>query len=141
MAPVIFGDAAARDLRALLDNAVSDPQNGLPSATVVLLGDGKRTATELFAHSAAAEDNGIRDIHWMASCTKLITAISCMQLVESGALGLDDPNQMEAICPEFKDLQVLQDDGILVDKTRQITLRMLLTHTCKLSITTITLHF
>lgn len=132
MAPITLGDTAIRDLRALLDNAVSDPQNGLPNATIVLLGDGKRTATELFDYSAAGEDSSIGDIHWMASCTKLVTTISCMQLVESGALGLDDPDQIEAICPEFKGLQVLQDDGILVDKKSKITLRMLLTHTGKL---------
>jgi len=52
-----------------------------------------------------------------------------MQLVEQGKVPLDDANELERICPELKDVKVLQEDGTLVDKKRGITLRMLLTHT------------
>lgn len=68
-------------------------------------------------------------IFWIASCTKMITGIACMQLVEQGVLNLDDSDQVEKICPELKDVKVLQDDGTLVEKRRGITLRMLLNHT------------
>lgn len=30
------------------------------------------------------------DFFWIASCTKLVTAIACLQLVEQGKLKLDD---------------------------------------------------
>ena len=69
------------------------------------------------------------NIFWIASCTKMITGVACMQLVEQGKLSLDDAAQTESLCPELKDLKVLQADGKLVAKKRGITLRMLLTHT------------
>ncbi|TKA72630.1 hypothetical protein B0A55_05973 [Friedmanniomyces simplex] len=67
--------------------------------------------------------------HATASCTKIITGVACMQLVEQGKLSLDDPAQVEGLCPELKDVKVLQPDGSLVAKKRGISLRMLLTHT------------
>ncbi|KAF5689592.1 beta-lactamase [Fusarium circinatum] len=72
-------------------------------------------------------------IFFMASFTKLATSVACMQLVEQGKLRLDDADQVEAICPELRDVKVLTRDGDgkleLVEKVRKITLRMLLTHT------------
>lgn len=58
----------------------------------------------------------------------MITDIACMQLVEQGRLSFDDAGQIEHLCPELKEIQVLQKDGRLVDKRRGITLRMLLSH-------------
>merc|ERR1711881_720360 len=52
-----------------------------------------------------------------------------MQLVEQGQLSLDDAEQTETLCPELKDVKVLQSDGTLVAKNKSITLRMLLAHT------------
>jgi CubicO group peptidase (beta-lactamase class C family) len=69
------------------------------------------------------------NIYWIASCTKVIVGIACMQLVEKGILALDDSKQLESLCPELKSVKVLQDDGTLVEKKRAITLRMLLSHT------------
>lgn len=74
-------------------------------------------------------------VFWMASCTKLITSIACMQLVEQGILALDDSPQVESLAPELKEVKVLERDGNggfrLVEKERSITLRMLLNHTGK----------
>ncbi|KAF5541681.1 beta-lactamase [Fusarium phyllophilum] len=71
-------------------------------------------------------------IFFMASFTKLATSVACMQLVEQGKLRLDDADQVEAICPELRDVKVVtrNKDGKLelVEKVRRITLRMLLTH-------------
>jgi CubicO group peptidase (beta-lactamase class C family) len=69
------------------------------------------------------------NIFWIASCTKMIVAMACMQLVEKRLLSLDDSQQVEQLCPELKEVKVLQDDGTLVEKKRGITLRMLLSHT------------
>lgn len=74
-----------------------------------------------------------KTIFFMASFTKLATSVTCMQLVEQGKLRLDDADQIEAICPELRDVKVLtrNENGKLdlVEKVRGITLRMLLTHT------------
>jgi CubicO group peptidase (beta-lactamase class C family) len=76
-------------------------------------------------------------VFWIASCTKLITAIAAMQLVEKNHLTLDDGDAVERFLPELASVKVLEEvpgRGVaLVDKVRKITLRMLLSHTGKYS--------
>ncbi|KAK2054954.1 beta-lactamase [Colletotrichum caudatum] len=69
---------------------------------------------------------------FVASLTKLVTCTAVMQLVEWGAVGLDD--DMRDIVPQLADMQILRgfdtdDQPILEDNTTPVTLRMLLTHT------------
>jgi CubicO group peptidase (beta-lactamase class C family) len=52
-----------------------------------------------------------------------------MQLVEQGKLTLDDGDEIEGLCPELRDIKVLNSDGSTSEKNKKITLRMLLTHT------------
>ncbi|KAL6894866.1 beta-lactamase/transpeptidase-like protein [Trichoderma evansii] len=68
-------------------------------------------------------------IFWIASSTKMLTGLGCMQLVEQGALKLDDGDHLENLIPEIKEVQVLRDDGTCEAKIKKITLRMLLSHT------------
>lgn len=67
-------------------------------------------------------------VFWIASCTKLLATMACMQAVEQGKLKLDDAQQVYEACPELKKVKVLQEDGSLKDKKADITLRMLLSH-------------
>lgn len=82
---------------------------------------------------ASKEPNTRDTVFWIASLTKLITSIACMQLVEQGQLRLDDPEQVAQLAPELSTMKVLERDGsggfILEDQNTPITLRMLLTHT------------
>lgn len=127
-----FSSEAVGNLKSALDDACADGDKGLPGVVGVVVGrDGK----EQFAYAAGKRGYGSSDlmtletIFWIASCTKMITGLACMQLVERGELSLDDAAQVERLCPELKDLKVLQPDGSLVAKKRGITLRLLLTHT------------
>ena len=127
----LSGEAVSK-LQSAFDDACADSAKGLPGVVGVAVGrDGK----ELFAYASgkrgfgSEEPMSLDNVFWIASCTKLITGIACMQLVEQGKLSLDDAAQTEGLCPEIKDLQVLQSDGELVPKKRGITLRMLLSHT------------
>lgn len=119
-------------LRSTVESACYDHSKGIPGATVVVVG---KDGEELFAHSAgrrgmaSTEEMTLDSVFWIASCTKMITGIACMQLVEKGLLKLDDGDQLETLCPELKTLKVLKKDKTLEDKKKQITLRMLLTHT------------
>ena len=59
-----------------------------------------------------------------------------MQLVEQGKLSLDDADLAEKLCPELKLAKILKgfnkdNTPILEEKTKRITLRMLLSHTGK----------
>lgn len=55
-------------------------------------------------------------VFWIASCTKLLATMACMQAVEQGKLNLDDAEQVYKLCPELKQVKVLQDDGTLAEK-------------------------
>lgn len=120
-------------LRSTLETACSDPLTGIPGAAVVVV---DKNGDELFAHAAGrrgvvtpSQPLTPDSVFWIASCTKVVTGIACMQLVEKGVLRLDDGAQLETLCPELKTLKVLREDGSLEDKQRAITLRMLLSHT------------
>jgi CubicO group peptidase (beta-lactamase class C family) len=69
-------------------------------------------------------------VFWIASCTKLVTSIACMQLVECGKAELDNPDLIATVLPEVAQAKVLVY-GEEKEQERNITLRMLLTHTCK----------
>ncbi len=71
-------------------------------------------------------------VMWVASCTKLMTSICAMQLVERGKLNLDDP--VYDYIPELNDFKIVRsfdDEGkpVEVPHSKPITLRTLLTHT------------
>ncbi|KAJ0165676.1 Acyltransferase LovD [Colletotrichum tanaceti] len=123
---------AVDEIRAMVENAVTSDPRKIPGTTVVVV---DRTGAEQFAHSAGQkglssdEPMTLENVYWMASCTKMVVGIACMQLVEKGALVLDDSAHLEKLCPELANVKVLDAQGKLVDKERGITLRMLLTHT------------
>jgi CubicO group peptidase (beta-lactamase class C family) len=75
-----------------------------------------------------------KTVMWLASCTKLVTAVAALQCVERGLFTLDDPTNIDRLLPEWKDPEILTgwaDDGspILQPAKENITLRRLLTHT------------
>lgn len=127
-----LSESVIENLRKTVDDACANPTSDIPGTSIVVVGkDGK----EIFAHSAgkrgvnSSEKMTLEHVFWIASCTKMVTGIACMQLVEQGKLHLDDGEQTEKLVPELKDIKVLQKDGKLVEKNKKITLRMLLTHT------------
>jgi CubicO group peptidase (beta-lactamase class C family) len=123
---------AVGHIKSTLNAACADANKGIPGLVGIAVGkDGK----ELFAHAAGKRGFGseepmtLENIFWIASCTKMITGVACMQLVERGQQSLDDADQVAKLCPEIKNLGVLRPNGKLVPATRGITLRMLLAHT------------
>lgn len=121
-------------LQAIIDSYVTKP-NGVPGLVCSVK---NRDGESVFQHAAGKREIDANDpmvlesVLWVASCTKFVTGIAAMQLVEQGRLSLDDGDQIEKYLPELKDVKVLKEtaNGLeLVEKKRQITLRMLLTHT------------
>jgi CubicO group peptidase (beta-lactamase class C family) len=72
-----------------------------------------------------------------ASMTKPVTTVALMQFYDKGAFKLDDP--LSKYLPEFKNLQVAQDDGkgniTLVPAKREVTMHDLLSYSAGFSAT------
>ncbi len=60
------------------------------------------------------------------SMTKPITAVAAMMLYEEGRFELDDP--VADYLPQFKNVQVMGDDGVARPAKNTMTIRQLLTH-------------
>ncbi|KAH8794760.1 beta-lactamase [Hyaloscypha finlandica] len=122
--------SAINGLKAEIDKVTSNPDGagGIVYCAVNKNGD------LIFEHASGKLGKGRPEpmtkdtVFWIASCTKMIVGIACMQLVEQGQLALDDVELVEKIAPELKAVKVLEG-GKLVPKKKGITLRMLLSHT------------
>jgi CubicO group peptidase (beta-lactamase class C family) len=85
----------------------------------------------------SASPFGLDTVMWVASCTKLMTSICAMQLVEQGLVSLDEPVYKHI--PELESFTIVKEieDGtgkpIEEKHTVPMTLRHLLTHSSGLS--------
>ena len=120
-----------RNIHNALDSAVK-VKNGLPNLSFHVVDKSGEALVSIVSGSHGLDDPrpiSYESVYWLASCTKVITAIACMQLVEAGKLDLDSHEQLYRLCPELANKKVLMDDGSLVRRTNNITLRQLLAHT------------
>lgn len=121
-------DVAAR-LGSLLRISTANPQH-VPGVVLQVVDRCGRTI-----YSGAAGLRGLdstvpmttHSVFWIASCTKLVSAVALMILVEQGLADLDSADLLEEVVPEMKTVQILED-GKLRPKRNRITLRMLMTH-------------
>ncbi|KAL9473856.1 hypothetical protein ACSS6W_008236 [Trichoderma asperelloides] len=131
-----LSDRRKAELCSLIDEYTGGEERKIPG--LVYIGF-RRAGDPIIEHYSgttgisSAKPMSQETIFWVASFTKIATSIACMQLVEKGFLDLDSTEQLEAICPELQAIKVLntRQDGTfeLVEKTRKISLRMLLNHT------------
>lgn len=93
-------EAAIPNLRAQID-AVT----GEEGATGIVFSAINKKGETIFEHASGKlgvgrpEPMTLDSIFWIASCTKMITGVACMQLVEQGKIALDDVEAVEKICP------------------------------------------
>lgn len=123
---------ATQAVQSSLDSVTGNPESGI--AGLVFISVDKNGDTLAAAASGnrglnSKEPMTLDTVFWIASCTKMITGIACMQLVEQGKLSLDDPSVVYKLAPELEKVQCLDEQGKLVDRKGDITLRMLLSHT------------
>lgn len=131
-----LSESTTASIRKAIDEATSD-KSKIPGFVAAIVGrDGKT----IFSHASGTkgcdskEPMTLDTVFWIASCTKMIGGIAAMQLCEQGKLSLDDADLVEKVAPELKDVRIMKglDENSkpeYVDKTKRITLRMLLTHT------------
>ena len=135
MAKTLSASAVA-DIQKTIDGVTAHPHK-IPGCVMVVVDKNGKT---IFSHASGnrgidtKEPMTMDTIFWIASCTKMIGAIACMQLVEQEKIALDDADLVEKVCPELKDIKILKSvdekgKPEYVDKKKRITLKMLLTHT------------
>ncbi|GKZ63262.1 hypothetical protein AnigIFM49718_011332 [Aspergillus niger] len=109
-------------------------ENGRKPLPRVTLGAINRDGSLHYAKAFGEESIESTDtdaVHWVASCTKLVTTIAVMQCVERGLLDLDA--DVANVLPEWASPQILtgfdnNDNPIFRAATKPITLRRMLTH-------------
>ena len=119
-----------QDVKDVLNGFVNDGSPGLVFSAV------DKAGNTLVEHAAGTvgvdsteEMNKDDTVFWIASCTKLITAIAALQLVEQGKISLDDAEFVKKITPEIKEKKVYADGVTPADQEKDVTVRMLLSHT------------
>ncbi|KAF2224540.1 beta-lactamase/transpeptidase-like protein [Elsinoe ampelina] len=118
-------------VQGVLDGVTQDPQKAPGIVFVAVDKNGDTLTANASGHRSVngKKPMDLDTIFWIASCTKLLATIACLQLVEQGKLHLDDPKHLYQHVPEIEKLQVLQDDSSLKPREGDITLRQLLSHT------------
>ncbi|BCR84699.1 uncharacterized protein ACHE_20157S [Aspergillus chevalieri] len=95
-------------LQAKIDAACDPTVNHHIPGVVSIVVDSH--GAEKFAYASGMRGIGsgipmsLDNIFRIASCTKLITSIACLQLVEERLIDLDDVSFLEALLPELKDV-------------------------------------
>jgi len=124
--------SAQKEVQTILDGVTGNKEAGISGLVFVTIDKNGEYITQNASGNRGLNTPIPMDmdtVFWIASCTKLIATIACLQLVEQGKLQLDDAKHLYKICPEIEKKKVLQEDGTLVDRKGDITLRMLLSHT------------
>ncbi|GAB7338456.1 hypothetical protein MBLNU457_4740t1 [Dothideomycetes sp. NU457] len=123
---------AQKNVQAVLDGVTGNKDTGISGLVFAAIDkNGEYITTNASGKRGLSSDKpmDLDTVFWIASCTKVLATMACLQAVEQGELKLDDHKDLYKYCPELEKVQVLQEDGSLVKKKEEITLRMLLTHT------------
>ncbi|RAK89405.1 beta-lactamase/transpeptidase-like protein [Aspergillus costaricaensis CBS 115574] len=115
----------------LLRQSSENGRKPLPRMTLgAINSDGSLHYAKTFGESSL-DSTDTDAVHWVASCTKLVTTIAAMQCVERGLLDLD--GNIANVLPEWASPQILtgfdaNDNPIFRAATKPVTLRRMLTH-------------
>lgn len=124
--------SSKEEIQKVLD-ASTGPDTGVPGLAFIAIDKNGQYLTQQFAGRRTLDKSSpkidVDSTFWIASCTKMITGIACMQLVEQGKLELDNAESVYKLAPELKEKKVVREDGTVEDRKGDITLRMLLDHT------------
>ena len=126
-----ISEAGQQQVQSALDGATKN--TGVPGLAFVAIDkNGELLAQQHAGNLGPQSSKPVNEdsVFWIASCTKMIAGIACMQLVEQGQLDLDSSKQLYELLPEVKAKdQVLVADGQWEPRKHDITLRQCLTHT------------
>lgn len=109
-----YNDGEADDLNfnALKQYMDSLGAVGVPGCDLVVYRDHEPVFRHMAGYRDAAGVEPVQgdELYWMYSCTKVFTTCAAMQLIEKGALNLDDP--VSAYLPAYASLTVREGDSV-----------------------------
>ena len=108
-------------------------QDKLAGVVTLIARDGAIVHFEAVGQRGAEDERPMtRDaLFRIFSMTKPITAVAAMMLYEEGLFQLTDP--VDKFVPEFAEMTVLGEDGVVRPAEKQMTMQQLLSHTTGLS--------
>lgn len=104
------------------------PLRGLPGCEIAVSLKGKTVYRKNVGYADNAKTRPLsgNDISWIFSCSKVITCLGAMRLVEEGKISLDDP--VSKYIPEFENLKIFdKKTGVTTDATVPMTIEHLFT--------------
>ncbi|KAF1841810.1 beta-lactamase/transpeptidase-like protein [Cucurbitaria berberidis CBS 394.84] len=117
------------NVKGIIDQSVKDGAPGLVFSAV------DKSGKTLVDHASGTIGVDLQEpmdkdntIFWIASCTKLVTTVAVLQLVEQGKIPLDDADFVKKAVPEIKEKKVYADGVNAADQEKDVTVRMLLAH-------------
>ncbi len=126
------------DLTELIQKATVDPKQTAPGVVFQAIDRNGKIINSTSAGLRSVDDKDqpmtMDTTFWIASCTKMITSIALMQLVEQDKADLDSADQLGKIVPEMAEVTILESvessgKAKYRKKSNRITLRMLQNHT------------
>ena len=104
------------------------PLRGINGCELSVSYEGKNVYRKMVGYADAELKRPLsgKDVSWIFSCTKVITCLAAMRLVEEGKICLDDP--VSKYIPEFSSLKVLdKKTGMISDAKSVMTVEHLFT--------------
>ncbi|KAF2007322.1 beta-lactamase/transpeptidase-like protein [Amniculicola lignicola CBS 123094] len=123
---------ATENVKKILDEATASPDTGIPGLVFIAV---DKSGNELVSHASgtrginSTQPMDLDTTFWIASMTKIVTTIACLQLYEQGKMPLDDEAFVKKWAPEIGEKKVFADGVNGVEQERGVTVRMLLAHT------------
>jgi CubicO group peptidase (beta-lactamase class C family) len=123
---------AVETVKQILDGVTSEGASGSPGLSFIAIDKSGNTLVEHASGTKGVNSKEPMDTDttfWIASMTKIVATIACLQLVEQGKLALDDPETIKKYAPEIGQKKVYADGATPAEQAQPVTLRMLLAHT------------
>ena len=127
-----LSEQGVQGVKSILDAFTSEGPTGAPGLAFHAVDRSGKTLVEHQAGNLSVDSKEAVNedtLFWIASCTKLVTAVALLQLVEQGKIALDDAEAIKKLLPELGEKKVYADGVNGADQQNSVTLRMLLSHT------------
>lgn len=111
-------------------------KRGYPSCELAVTKNGDTVYRTSVGYSDVAKTRpaSSNDLYWIFSCSKVITCLAGLRLLEEGKIAIDDP--VAKYLPEFASVRVAGDDGTTMPAKNTMTIEHLFTMTSGLTYNT-----